>query len=60
MELPTQGAIGTNWNIGNSMRKNFFTLKVTEHWNRLYREVLESPFLEIFKTQPDADFCNLL
>ena len=60
MELPTQGAIGTNWNIGNSMRKNFFTLKVTEHWNRLYREVLESPFLEIFKTHLDIFLCGPL
>lgn len=23
------------------------------HWNRLYREVAESPFLEIFKTWLD-------
>ena len=24
------------------MRKNFFTLRVTEHWNRLHRESVES------------------
>jgi len=36
------------------MRKNFFPLRVTEHWNRLPREVVEFPSLEIFKTRLDA------
>jgi len=43
-----------------NMRKNFFTLRVTEHWNRLPREVLESPSLEIFKTLLDNVLCSLL
>ncbi|GAB0208679.1 translation initiation factor IF-2-like [Grus japonensis] len=43
-----------------NMRKNFFTLRVTEHWNRLPREVVESPSLEIFKTHLDGILCNLL
>ncbi|GAB0208252.1 hypothetical protein GRJ2_003290900 [Grus japonensis] len=42
------------------MRTNFFTLRVTEHWNRLPREAVESPSLEIFKTCLDAILCNLL
>ena len=42
-----------------NMRKNFFTLRVTEHWNRLPREVVESPSPEIFKTRLDAILCNL-
>ena len=40
-------------------RKNFFTVRVTEHWNRLPREDVESP-LEIFKACLDAYLGNLL
>jgi len=42
------------------MRKNFFPLRVTEHWNRLPREVVDSPSPEIFKTLLDAVLCSLL
>ncbi|GAB0175793.1 hypothetical protein GRJ2_000044500 [Grus japonensis] len=41
-------------------RKNFFILRVTKPWDRLPREVVESPSLEIFKTYLDAILCNLL
>jgi len=40
-------------------RKNF-TLRVTEPWNRLPREVVESPSLEIFMTRLDKVLCSLL
>jgi len=43
-----------------SMRKNVFRLRVTEHWNRLPRDVVESPSLEIFKTHLDVVLCSLL
>ncbi|GAB0178777.1 hypothetical protein GRJ2_000343000 [Grus japonensis] len=43
-----------------NMRKNFFTVRVTEPWNRLPREAVESPSLEIFKTHLDVILCNLL
>jgi len=43
-----------------NMRKNFFTLRVTEHWNRLPWQVLESPSLEIFKSRLDKVLCSLL
>ena len=29
--------------------QNFFSINVTEHWNRLPREALEFPSMEIFK-----------
>ena len=41
-------------------RKNFFPLRVTEHWHRLPREAVESPSLEIFKTRLDKVLCSLL
>jgi len=40
--------------------KNFFTLRVTEYWNRLPRGVAESPSLEILKTHLDTVLCSLL
>ncbi|GAB0180287.1 hypothetical protein GRJ2_000494000 [Grus japonensis] len=43
-----------------NMRKNFFIVRVTKHWDRLPREVVESRSLEIFKTLLDAILCNLL
>ena len=42
-----------------NMRKNFFPLRVTEHWNRLPREAVESPSLQIFKTRLDKVLYSL-
>lgn len=42
------------------MRRSFFTFRVTECWNSLSREVMESPSLEILKTWLDVILCNLL
>jgi len=43
-----------------NMRKSFFPLRVTEHWNRLPREAVESSSLEIFKTHLDKFLYSLL
>ncbi|PKU48223.1 hypothetical protein llap_1502 [Limosa lapponica baueri] len=43
-----------------NLRRNFFTLRVAERWNRLPREVVECPSLETFKTRLDKFLCNLL
>ena len=46
--------------FNTNMSKNFFTVRVTEHWNRCPRAVVDSPYLEIFRTHLDAFLCNLL
>jgi len=43
-----------------NMRKNFFSLRVMEHWNGFPREAVDSPSLEIFKTHLDKVLCSLL
>ncbi|KGL93567.1 hypothetical protein N301_02834, partial [Charadrius vociferus] len=42
------------------IRKKFFTLRVVRHWNRLPREAVEAPSLEVFKARLDGALSNLV
>ena len=41
------------------MWKIFYVVRVMGYWDRLPRGVVESPSMEIFKTQLDSYLCNL-
>jgi len=43
-----------------NIRKKFFTMRVVEHWNRLPREAVAAPSVEVFKARLDGALSNLV
>ena len=41
-------------------RKKFFMVKLVEDWSRLPREVVDAPFLEMFKVRLDGALSDLI
>ena len=52
--IRSDGPKHVNRKVHTDTWKNTFMIRVMEHWNRLLREVVESPSMEIFKTCLDA------
>ncbi|KFW03091.1 hypothetical protein N326_13383, partial [Eurypyga helias] len=42
------------------IRQKFFTERVVRHWNRLPREAVDAPSLEVFKARLDEALSNLV
>ncbi|KFQ48926.1 hypothetical protein N334_13748, partial [Pelecanus crispus] len=44
----------------SDIRKKFLTVRVVRHWNRLPREAVDAPSLEVFKARLDGALSNLV
>ncbi|KFW75979.1 hypothetical protein N305_04881, partial [Manacus vitellinus] len=42
------------------IRRKYITVRVVRHWNRLSREAVDVPCLEMFKARLDGALCKLV
>ncbi|KFZ69276.1 hypothetical protein N338_05857, partial [Podiceps cristatus] len=42
------------------IRRKFFPMRVLRHWNRLPREAVDAPSLEVFKARLDGALSSLV
>ena len=42
------------------MKRKFFTQRMVTHWNRLSKEVVDAPSLEVFKARLDVALGSLV
>ncbi|KFW78754.1 hypothetical protein N305_01374, partial [Manacus vitellinus] len=42
------------------IRKKLFTVRVLRHWNRLTREAVDAPSLQVFKARLDGALSHLV
>ncbi|KFQ91447.1 hypothetical protein Y956_15125, partial [Nipponia nippon] len=42
------------------IRKKFFTMRVVRYWNKLPREAMDAPSLEVFKARLDGILSKLV
>ena len=47
------------WRLRLDIRRRFFTDRVVTHWNRLPKEVVDTPSLEAFKARLDVALGSL-
>ena len=58
--VPTDRTRGNRHKPKQRKIQLIFAVRLTEHWNRFPREVVQSPSLEVFKTCLHAILCNVL